>query len=74
MRDDFEVSTPAVDALVEAARSIRGVYGARLTGGGFGGSIVALTEHSRSIAAGDAIINRQKRRFPSQARVLVPAA
>ena len=74
MRDDFEVSTPAVDALVEAARSIRGVYGARLTGGGFGVSIVALTEHSRSIAAGDAIINRQKRRFPSQARVLVSAA
>ena len=32
MRDDFEVSTPAVDALVEAARSIPGVYGALLYG------------------------------------------
>jgi galactokinase len=45
-----------------------------LTGCGFGGSIVALTEHSRAIAAGNTITNQQKRRFPSQARVLVSAA
>jgi galactokinase len=74
MRDDFEMSTPAVDALVDAARSVRGVYGARLTGGGFGGSIVALTEPSRANAAGDAITVHQNRRFSNQARVLVPAA
>jgi galactokinase len=74
MRDDFEMSTPAVDALVEAARSVHGVYGARLTGGGFGGAIVALTEPSRTIAAGRAIIDRQNRRFLHHARVLVPAA
>jgi galactokinase len=74
MRDDFDMSTPAVDALVDAARSLRGVYGARLTGGGFGGSIVALTEPSRAQSAGEAIIATQKRRFPNQPRVLVPAA
>lgn len=74
MRDDFEVSTPAVDALVETARSLQGVYGARLTGGGFGGAIVALTEPNRTIAAGEAIIVQQNRRFPKHARVLVPAA
>ena len=74
MRDDFEVSTPAVDALVETARSVQGVYGARLTGGGFGGAIVALAEPSRTMAAGEAIIVQQNRHFPKHARVLVPTA
>jgi len=40
--DDFEVSTPALDALVEHLRTTPGVYGARLTGAGFGGCVVAL--------------------------------
>jgi galactokinase len=40
-RDDFEVSIPEIDALVAAAMR-HGAVGARLTGGGFGGSIVAL--------------------------------
>jgi galactokinase len=40
-RDDFEVSIPEIDALVDAAMR-HGAAGARLTGGGFGGSIVAL--------------------------------
>ncbi len=42
LRDDYEISTPTIDAAVDAARAIPGVLGARLTGGGFGGSIVAL--------------------------------
>ena len=73
MRDDFQVSTPAVDALVAAAKSVRGVYGARLTGGGFGGSIVALTEAGRGNEIGDAVVNRHNRQFPHQATVIVPA-
>jgi galactokinase len=44
LRDDFEVSTPALDALVEHLRRTPGVLGARLTGAGFGGCAVALTE------------------------------
>jgi len=43
LRDDFEVSTPAMDAAVTSWLSQPGVFGARLTGGGFGGCIVALT-------------------------------
>jgi galactokinase len=55
LRDDFEVSCPELDALVEIAQSIGrsgGVIGARMTGGGFGGCIVALVEtaHVREIA------------------------
>jgi galactokinase len=41
LRDDFEVSTPELDLLVELAER-SGAIGARLTGGGFGGSVVAL--------------------------------
>ncbi len=42
LRNDFEVSTPEVDVLVAIAQREPGVFGARITGGGFGGSIVAL--------------------------------
>ena len=41
---DFEVSTPELDALVEWLTSTPGVYGARLTGAGFGGCVVALAD------------------------------
>ena len=42
MRDDFEISCPELDLAVETARSA-GAIGARMTGGGFGGSAIALT-------------------------------
>jgi galactokinase len=42
LRDNFEVSTKEVDALVEKACSIYGCLGARIMGAGFGGSIIAL--------------------------------
>jgi galactokinase len=44
LRDDFEVSTPAVDALVERAWAAPGCLGARIMGAGFGGSVLALLE------------------------------
>lgn len=44
LRDDFEVSTPVLDALVDDLRARPGVYGARLTGAGFGGCAVAICE------------------------------
>jgi galactokinase len=42
LRDDFEVSTPALDHLVDRLVATDGVLGARLTGAGFGGCVVAL--------------------------------
>jgi galactokinase len=45
MRDDFEISCPELDLAVEAARA-SGALGARMTGGGFGGSVVALVSHA----------------------------
>jgi galactokinase len=44
LRDDFEVSTPEVDAIVERAWSAPGCLGARMMGGGFGGSLLALLQ------------------------------
>lgn len=44
LRDDFEVSTDVLDALVERLLATPGVHGARLTGAGFGGCVVALAE------------------------------
>jgi len=42
LRDDYEVSIPELDTLVEAAAEVDGCYGARLTGAGFGGCIIAV--------------------------------
>jgi galactokinase len=44
LRDDFEVSCPELNLLVEIALGVEGVYGARLTGAGFGGSMVTLLQ------------------------------
>lgn len=44
LREDFEVSTPALDRLVEHLEAEPGVIGARLTGAGFGGCVVALVD------------------------------
>jgi len=46
LRDDFEVSCPELDLLVESALRQPGVLGARMTGGGFGGCTVNLVEKS----------------------------
>ncbi len=44
LRDDYEVSCPELDFLAAEAIKVKGVYGARMTGGGFGGCIVALVQ------------------------------
>jgi galactokinase len=44
LRDDFEVSCKELDVMVELAQPIPGVYGARMTGGGFGGCTVNLVD------------------------------
>lgn len=46
LRDDFEVSCPELNTAVEVAKNV-GAYGARMMGGGFGGSAIALIEEQR---------------------------
>lgn len=45
LRDDYEVSCAELDLMVEAANRVEGVYGARMTGGGFGGCTINLVRH-----------------------------
>ena len=54
MRDDYEITTPALDLAVEAALAA-GALGARMTGGGFGGSTITLIDARRVPALGAAI-------------------
>src|SRR5258706_7443014 len=57
LRDDYEVSCAELDFLSEEAMTVKGVYGARMTGGGFGGCIVALTQ-PRSVEGLEAHLGR----------------
>ena len=60
LRDDYEVSCPELDLMVELSEQIEGVYGARMTGGGFGGCIVALVD---AAAADDELRQRIRDRY-----------
>lgn len=57
LRDDYEVSCPELDAVCEAALGA-GALGARMTGGGFGGSAIALLEARQTEAASAAVTER----------------
>jgi len=57
LRDDFEASIPELDRLVDLAYE-RGAYAARMTGGGFGGAIVALVDADRAQALADGLPGR----------------
>jgi galactokinase len=48
LRDLYEVSIRVLDVLVEVAQSLKGCYGARLTGAGFGGCTVHLVERDHA--------------------------
>ena len=58
LRDDFEVSVPELDWIVEEACATDGVLGARMTGGGFGGSAVVLARRGVMPAAIERIMHR----------------
>jgi galactokinase len=61
LRDDYEVSIPELDLLVELAVAA-GAHGARLLGGGFGGSVLVLTDASHADVVGEAIVAQYRRR------------
>ena len=69
-RVNFENSTPELDLLVSIAGETPGVHGARLTGGGFGGSVVALVSREASPAAAEAIVSTYALRSGHRASVL----
>ena len=71
LRDDYEVSTPQLDRLVALLQAQPGVFGARLTGAGFGGACVALCRSGTERETGDAVL-AQYGVAGQQGKVLVP--
>ena len=74
LRDDFEVSSAELDLLVEIARNCRGVYGARMTGGGFGGSTVNLVARENLSEFEEKIVNEYERQTKLSSTILVSEA
>ncbi|MES2644273.1 MAG: galactokinase [Myxococcota bacterium] len=72
MRDDFAVSLPPIDRLVEVAAAHPAVFGARLTGGGFGGSIVLACRAGAEREAARTTAERWARETGGTPRVHVP--
>jgi galactokinase len=72
MRDDFDVSVPEIDQLVTLAEDCAEVYGARLTGGGFGGSIVALVQRGSAARVATHVAERYRTLVKRTSTILVP--
>ena len=72
LRDDYQVSVPDVDTLVDIANSDADVYGARMTGGGFGGAIVAVAKRGRGRTAAERIVASYRQRTNRQGDVFLP--
>jgi galactokinase len=71
-RDDYECSVPEVDQLVAIAQADPAVFGARLTGGGFGGSIVALVRAGEGAGVAARVAGAYARLSERHPTVLVP--
>ena len=68
LRDDYEVSIPALDQLVDLLRAQPAVHGARLTGAGFGGACVALCREGEAAKVARAVLSD----YGPKGRLLVP--
>ena len=73
LRDDYEVSIPELDLLVELARGA-GAYGARLLGGGFGGAVLALVDSARADEIASAVTSGYRERTGREGRALMARA
>ena len=72
MRDDYEVSVPEIDLLVELANAHPETIGARLTGGGFGGSILVLARRGSGSEFGQSVVARYREQTGQPGQLLVP--
>jgi galactokinase len=72
LRDEYQVSLPDVDRLVSLAAAAPGVFGARITGGGFGGAIVVAARPEGLRASMERVAERYRAQTGRTAVVLVP--
>jgi galactokinase len=70
-RDDFACSCEEIDFLVNTAVRLPGCFGARLTGGGFGGCTVNLVNRTQAEGFGDALKKAYHKRFNIQADIYI---
>ena len=73
MSSDYDVSEPEIDLIVQIAQRTNGIYGARLTGGGFGGSVVMLADKGAGRVAGEAVMLEYTTQTGQSPRLLSPA-
>ena len=73
MRDDYQISVAEIDLLVELARQEPDIYGARLTGGGFGGAVVMLAQQGSGYRVGQHIAQAYAAQCGLTPTLLVPA-
>ena len=66
----FENSTPELDVLVDTLVATRHVYGARLTGGGFGGAVMALTSSDFGDTEAAGVVRAYERRYGARPDIL----
>lgn len=71
LRDDYEVSIPALDRLSALLREHVDVFGARLTDAGFGGACIGLCREGRAHTVAEEVL-RQYSRVGGQGRILLP--
>jgi galactokinase len=74
LRDDFDVSSEALNTIVEVAGAQEGCFGARMTGAGFGGCAVALVEESAAALFSDRVAEGYKAQTGLQPNVYVCSA
>jgi galactokinase len=74
LRDDYEVSCPELDLAVDEALSHPGVFGARMTGGGFGGCVIALTRADAVESLMERLVAALANRFGSTAHAFATEA
>ena len=74
LRDDYEVSGPELDLLVEIARRVKGVLGSRLTGAGFGGCTVTLARPEAVEPLREAVMARYPKESGFEPRIWVSEA
>jgi len=72
MRDDYEISLPEIDTLVRLGTDHSDVLAARMSGGGFGGSVVMLAKAGRGRAAASAVLADYREATGRDGRIIVP--
>jgi galactokinase len=74
LRSDFEVSSEALDVMVDCARAATGCLGARMTGAGFGGCAVALVGEAETDGFAEVVAGSYRERTGNEPSVYVCSA